>query len=107
MGPIKLPFQGAIAEHQVLQLTDTGNHQETDMMVAIVFDRTRGIGEVVVRVANVAGTAERLSANLANGESAKSITVPLRYNDDPALNGVWIESASAGARFSIQISTLP
>ena len=107
MGPIKLPFQGPITEHQVLELTNTGNHQETDMMVAIVFNRTKGVGEVVVRVADVNGNRDELRAKLDDGESAKCITVPLRYNADSTLNGVWIESASSGARFSIQISTLP
>lgn len=110
MGPLKLSFQGALTNHQVLELTDTGNNQETDLIVAIVFNRTSGNGQVTVRVTDANGDPRTLSADLSNGESAKSIVVPVRYfPDDPGdiyKNGVWIQSASATARFSILIATM-
>lgn len=110
MGPLQLPFQGEITSpgRQILQLTDTGNNQETDLIVAVVFSRTTGEGEVTLRLADAAGNAVRLRANLRDGESAKSIVVPMRYVDPPGdpANGVWIESASSSARGHVLIAAV-
>lgn len=115
MGPIQLPFQGKIDPDphgptpggiQMLQITDTGNSQETDMLVAIVFARTTGTGTVTVQATDPNGNLVELSADLSKGESAKSIIVPVRFDSDPSKNGVWLQSASADARGSILIATI-
>lgn len=108
MGPMELPFQGLINPDgiQILQLTDTGNNQQTDMMVAIVFSRTSGTGVATVRVTDASGNSVDLTADLSKGQSAVSIIVPVRYDSDNSKNGVWLRSASADARGSILIATI-
>lgn len=97
---------------QILEITDTGNNQNTDMYVAIVFSRTTGKGEVTLRLTDASGNPVPLKATQANGESAKAVVVPARFLDpvatsDPHINGVWLMETNSFAQGSILISTVP
>jgi hypothetical protein len=114
MGPLQLPFQGLISSPiQLLKITDTGNNQETDLLVAIVFARTKGTGTVTLQVTSASGAAVTFSANLSNNESGKSIVVPVKYMPETSptsspteRNGVWLLSADQDARGNILIATI-
>jgi len=110
MGPMELPFTSGVSTPiQILQITDTGNNQTTDIYVAIVFSRTTGNDVVTLRMTDASGNPVLLIADQRKLESAKSVVVPMRYLGpvDDQRNGVWLMSTSSSAQGSILISTAP